>query len=103
MLNNNFQSYGNANHFRNSQQIFNSGNIAGVKAAPDTVAGVRQDPNRIAGMNQNPRRTEIAGMKTMESIVNTNTGPAKQVMNSDGSNMIRNDMNAGNNPYGGTY
>ena len=93
MLNNNFQSYGNANHFRNSQQIFNSG----------TVAGVRQDPNRIAGMNQNPRRTEIAGMKTMESIVNTNTGPAKQVMNSDGSNMIRNDMNAGNNPYGGTY
>ncbi|MBR4262565.1 MAG: hypothetical protein IKQ35_04300 [Bacilli bacterium] len=95
MYNNNFNSYGNANHFRNSSQIMNSGNIAGINRGPSSVAGIKQNPNNVAGIS-NHNSSNIAGMKTMDSVVNTNTGPAKQVMNTDGSNMIRNDMNRNN-------
>ena len=98
MFNNNFNSYGNANHFKNSSQIMNSGNIAGINKSPSSVAGVNRTPSNVSGIS-NHNMNSVAGIKTMNSVVNTNTGPAKQVMNSDGTNIIKSDMNRKFNNY----
>ncbi len=91
MFNNNFNSYGNNNNFQSTNQRFSSGNIAGINKGPSNVAGINKGPSNVAGINHGPN--QIAGVKGMSSLGKANNGPARQVMSSDGRNIIKNNIN----------
>ena len=82
MFNNGFN-----NSFNSASNNFKTGNIAGINKAPSSVAGMASKPNNIGGMNKMPTQQD-----RFQSVVRDNTGPAKQIMNSQGQNMIHNDF-----------
>lgn len=86
MYNNGFGGY-NSNNFNTANRNFQTGNIAGINKGPSSVAGVSNGPSNIAGMNKMPTQ-----QNRFQSVVRDNSGPAKQVMNSKGQNMIHNEF-----------
>lgn len=86
MFNNGFGGF-NSNNFNSASKNLQSGNIAGLNKGPSSVAGVNNGPSNVAGINKMPTR-----QNQFANVVSGNTGPAKQVMNSQGQNMLHNDF-----------
>lgn len=86
MFNNGFGGY-NSNNFNSTAKNFQSGNVAGINKGPNSVAGISNQPKNISGMNKMPTQQD-----RFASVVKDNSGPAKQVMNSKGQNMIHNEF-----------
>lgn len=97
MMNNNFNSYNSNNIFKRASQILGSGNIAGMHTNPSQVAGINKNPDTVNGINK--LHGNVAGIVSMNNVVKDNTGPAKQVMGSDGRNMLKDDVNNNYNNY----
>lgn len=72
------------NGFNNN---FKTGNIAGINRTPNNVAGIANKPSNIGGMRSMPKQTNH-----FDKVYRDNSGPAKQVMNSQGQNIIHNDF-----------
>ena len=85
MFNNGF-GYGQ-NNFNPAAKNMQTGNIAGLNKGPSSVAGINNGPSSVAGMNKMPTQQD-----RFQSVVRDNTGPAKQIMNSQGQNIIHNDF-----------
>lgn len=86
MFNNGFNGY-SSNTFNTANKNFQTGNIAGINKGPSSVAGIATSPNSVAGTNKMPTRQD-----KFASVVKDNSGPARQVMNSQGQNMIHNEF-----------
>ena len=86
MFNNGFGGYGQ-NNFNPASKNLQSGNIAGINRGPSSVAGVSNQPSNVAGMSKMPTQQD-----RFKSVVRDNSGPAKQIMNSQGQNMIHNEF-----------
>ena len=84
--NNSFGGY-NSNTFNPARQNLQTGNIAGLNKGPSSVAGINKQPTNVGGMNKMPTQ-----QNPFASVVKDNSGPAKQVMNSKGQNMIHNEF-----------
>ena len=84
--NNSFGGY-NSNNFNPASKNLASGNVAGINKGPSSVAGVSSGPSSVAGMNKMPTQQD-----RFANVQTGNSGPAKQVMNSQGQNMIHNDF-----------
>ncbi|MBE6150349.1 MAG: hypothetical protein E7162_00830 [Firmicutes bacterium] len=82
MFNNGFN-----NNFNSASNNFKTGNIAGINKAPSSVAGMASKPNNIGGMNKMPTKQD-----PFAKVYRDNSGPAKQIMNSQGQNMIHNEF-----------
>ena len=85
MFNNGF-GYGQ-NNFNPAAKNMQSGNIAGLNKGPSSVAGINNGPSNVAGMSKMPTQQD-----RFQNVVRDNSGPAKQIMNSQGQNMIHNDF-----------
>ena len=85
MFNNGF-GYGQ-NNFNPAAKNMQTGNIAGLNKGPSSVAGINNGPSSVAGMNKMPTQQD-----RFQSVVRDNTGPAKQIVNSQGQNIIHNDF-----------
>ena len=82
MFNNGFN-----NNFNSASNNFKTGNIAGINKAPSSVAGMASKPNNIGCMNKMPTKQD-----PFAKVYRDNSGPAKQIMNSQGQNMIHNEF-----------
>lgn len=74
--------------------MFNNGfgnkNIAGIPKTPNSIGGIRNNPTNIQGINKMPT------MSNPFKNVKIENQRSKQIMNSSGQNIIRNDhMNNG--------
>lgn len=86
MFNNSFNGY-NSNSFNTANKNFQTGNVAGINKSPSSIAGISRQPNSVAGMNKMPTQQD-----RFATVVKDNSGPAKQVMNSQGQNLIHNEF-----------
>ena len=86
MFNNGFNNGFNRN-FNTPSNNFKSGNIAGVNKAPSNIGGMASSPNNVAGINKMPTQQDH-----FAKVYRDNSGPAKQIMNSQGQNLIHNDF-----------
>ncbi len=86
MFNNSFGGY-NSNNFNPASKNLASGNIAGLNKGPSSVAGINKGPSSVAGTSNMPKQQD-----RFATVYHDNSGPAKQVMNSQGQNMIHNDF-----------
>jgi len=86
MYNNGFNGYG-SNNFNTAANNFKTGNVAGINRGPNNIAGIKNNTNNIAGMNKMPMQQD-----KFATVVKDNSGPAKQVMNSKGQNLIHNEF-----------
>ncbi len=85
MFNNGLGGF-NPNSFNTPSHNLQTGNIAGLNKNPSNVAGVNNGHHNLAGMSKMPRR-----QNPFKSVYRDNSGPAKQVMNSQGQNIFHND------------
>lgn len=72
------------NGFNNN---FRPNNIAGINKTPSNVAGMANKPNNIGGINNMTKQ-----QNPFSKVHRDNSGPAKQVMNSQGQNIIHNEF-----------
>ena len=85
MFNNNFNNFNN----------FKSHNIAGINKTPSNIAGVNKNPMNIGGINKMPKQNNPFSNVKMDNQL------SKQIMNSSGENVIRNEFNQGGGFNGG--
>ena len=69
---------------------FGNRNIAGINRTPSNIAGINKSPTNIGGINKMPTKSNpFANIKIDRQM-------SKQIMNSSGENVIRNNnMNGG--------
>ena len=91
MYNNGFDGY-SSNTFNPASKNLANGNIAGLNKGPNSVAGIANGPSSVAGVNNLPNQQD-----PFAKVYRDNTGPAKQVMNSKGQNIIHNQFRGINN------
>lgn len=82
MFNNGFN-----NNFNSASNNFKTGNVAGINKTPTNIAGMANKPNNINGVNKMPTQQDH-----FAKVYRDNSGPAKQIMNSQGQNLIHNDF-----------
>lgn len=71
---------------------FGNRNIAGINRAPSNIAGINKTPTNIGGINKMPTKSNpFANVKIDRQM-------SRQIMNSSGENVIRN-----NNMTGGGF
>lgn len=73
--------------FNNGFNNFKTGNIAGINKTPNNVAGISNKPTNVGGVNKMPTQ-----QNPFNKVYRDNSGPAKQVMNQQGQNMIHNEF-----------
>ncbi len=83
MFNNGYSS----NNFNTTSNNFRNGNVAGINKSPASIGGISNNPGKISGVNKTPMQ-----VNPFEKIHRDNSGPAKQVMNSQGQNLIHNEF-----------
>ena len=80
--------------FNNGMNGFGNRNIAGVPKGPGNLGGIPQKPANISGINKMPTKSNpFANVKIDRQM-------SKQIMNSSGENLIRNELNKGGNFHG---
>ena len=82
MFNNNFNGY-KSNVFNPARKNLETGNIAGLKKKPSNIAGLNKRPNDVAGTKKMPMKNNL-----FSNVYRDNSGQAKQIMNSDGQNIL---------------
>lgn len=81
--------------FNNSFNGFKNRNIAGVPKGPTNIAGINKNPTNIGGINKMPTKNNpFTNVKIDRQL-------SRQVMDSSGQNMIRNEINKGGGFNGG--
>lgn len=68
---------------------FGNRNIAGINRTPNNVVGINKGPSNVAGINKMPT------MNNPFNNVKIDRQMSKQIMGTDGTNLIRNDFNKG--------
>lgn len=66
---------------------FSNKNIAGIRNTPASISGINKTPTNISGVNKMPTA------QNPFSNVKIDRQRSKQIMNSSGENVIRNDFN----------
>lgn len=68
---------------------FGNRNIAGINKTPTNIGGINKGPSNISGINKMPTRNNPFSNVKIERQM------SRQIMNSNGENVIRNDFNKG--------
>ncbi len=75
--------------FNSNINSFKNRNIAGINKGPNNIAGINKNPMNISGINKMPKQNNPFDNVQMDNQL------SKQIMNSSGENMIRNEFNGG--------
>lgn len=75
--------------FNNGFGGFGNKNIIGIPKGPTNIGGIKKSPTNIGGINKMPTKNNPF------SRVKIDRQLSKQIMNSNGENLIRNEFNKG--------
>lgn len=80
--------------FNNGMNGFGNRNITGIPNRPNNIGGINKTPTNIGGINKMPTANNPFSKIKMDRQL------SKQIMNSSGENLIRNEFNKGGRPNG---